>query len=152
MKQYFRISHFHPWQTRKDKKRKQEKFSSKYTHNGIGILSWRKGKKGKFKQSSNKCTKQSWNRLGFARLSFGKRKGGAMKSVNIHRTGRRRLLSGSSISWEFSSESISSSPLFCLFNAVTAINTIQRYTGKTTCKGKSRERNEKQALCRRNFS
>lgn len=48
-----------------------------------------KAKKENFKQSSNKCTKQSWNQLGFVRLSSGKRKGGAMKSVNILRRRRK---------------------------------------------------------------
>lgn len=73
------ISHFtlYPWQNeKKDRKKNRNKrnFSSKYTHNGIGILSWRNGKKENSCKSSNKSTKlQHEIHSVFARVSFGKR-------------------------------------------------------------------------------
>lgn len=71
------------------------------------------------------------NRLGFARFSLEITKAEPWKVLKVCEWGGKFLsLFNKNFSESFL-KFVSSSPLACLFNAVTAINTIQRYTTST---------------------
>ena len=147
MKQNFWISQFYPWQTRKDKKRNKRNFhwNTRTTISEYWVEET--AKKGKLKQSSNKCTKQSWIDSGLLGFPLEITKAEPWKVLKVCEWG------GKCFQHEFLGIFLE----ICFFLTLSLF-ILRRHCHKydTTIHNqhvvqRNTRENEKQALCRRNF-